>query len=455
MKKYLFALAGIVTLTGLFLTASAMFQKNRNVLRTINNGADLTKKPEDKNKLNILLLGYWDENWDWIWFNTDSFIVVSMDLDKNEITFNPLPLYTNHRTLETLIDNARIAAYTNYWFYTDHYATVNFAAFKEAIDMLWWIDIYVDEAINDTQFPNDVSFSNGKIQLNRDPSRWYAPFNISAWRHHMDWETALKYVRSKKTTSYEDRQHRQQKVLQAVLDKVLTSWFDISQLYNLYTIYNNKIVTDISLSDAISLISTLRGSKVDSQKNMDSTLWWNSGEYTTKINSTKWNKENVLSNWYTKKQNDAFNFAKDNWITVMQNISAVNMDGYVTRAAAARMLSDYAINVLWKKPVTSRIHHFSDVTDVIDKQYGNGISLVYQLWLMWVWTNKFRPYDVITRAEFWTALSRLVYWTKDGSDKYYTTHLAKLKKEWIITSDKPNIKEKKWYIFVMLMKATQ
>jgi hypothetical protein len=64
MKKLLLSLAGIVILTGLFLTASAMFQTNRNVLRTINNGADLTKKPEDKNKLNILLVGYGDENWE-------------------------------------------------------------------------------------------------------------------------------------------------------------------------------------------------------------------------------------------------------------------------------------------------------------------------------------------------------------------------------------------------------
>jgi len=65
MKKLLFSLAGVVILlTGLFLTASAMFQTNRNVLRTINNGADLTKKPEDKNKLNILLVGYGDENWE-------------------------------------------------------------------------------------------------------------------------------------------------------------------------------------------------------------------------------------------------------------------------------------------------------------------------------------------------------------------------------------------------------
>lgn len=223
MKKILISLSSIIIVISLFLIVNANFQTNRNVLRTINNGADLTKKPEDENKLNILLLGYWNENWDWIWFNTDSFIVVSIDLDKNEITFNPLPLYTDHRTLETLIDNAKIAAFTNYWFYIDHYATVNFAAFKEAIDMLWWIDIYVDEAINDTQFPNDVSFSNGKIQLNRDPSRWYDPFNISTWRQHLDWETTLKYVRSKKTTSEEDRQHRQQKVLNAIKDKILVS----------------------------------------------------------------------------------------------------------------------------------------------------------------------------------------------------------------------------------------
>jgi hypothetical protein len=37
-----------------------------------------------------------------------------MDFDTNEITFNSLPLYTFSRTAEDLIDNAKIAAYTNY-----------------------------------------------------------------------------------------------------------------------------------------------------------------------------------------------------------------------------------------------------------------------------------------------------------------------------------------------------
>ena len=42
--------------------------------------------------------------------------------------------------------------------------------------------------------------------------------------------------------------------------------------------------------------------------------------------------------------------------------------------------------------------------------------------------NKFRPNDEVTRAEFGTALSRMLYSTPDGKP-YYSTHLAKLKSE--------------------------
>jgi hypothetical protein len=47
--------------------------------------------------------------------------------------------------------------------------------------------------------------------------------------------------------------------------------------------------------------------------------------------------------------------------------------------------------------------------------------------------NKFRPDDEVTRAEFVTALSRLLYNTSDGeyksTVKYYTNHMEKLKEE--------------------------
>ena len=57
--------------------------------------------------------------------------------------------------------------------------------------------------------------------------------------------------------------------------------------------------------------------------------------------------------------------------------------------------------------------------------------------------DEFRPYDIVTRAEFATALSRLLYNTKDGKDIYYSTHIAKLKSEKIIKDTNPNLIEKK------------
>jgi hypothetical protein len=47
--------------------------------------------------------------------------------------------------------------------------------------------------------------------------------------------------------------------------------------------------------------------------------------------------------------------------------------------------------------------------------------------------NNFRPDDEVSRAEFATALSRLLYSPSDGeyknTSKYYIHHMEKLKKE--------------------------
>jgi hypothetical protein len=73
---------------------------------------------------------------------------------------------------------------------------------------------------------------------------------------------------------------------------------------------------------------------------------------------------------------------------------------------------------------------------------------------MWQWTKHFRPNDVVTRAEFATALSRLLYSTSDGTP-YYETHLKKLKNEWIITKDNPSQQEVRWYVMLMLYRSAQ
>ena len=152
---------------------------------------------------------------------------------------------------------------------------------------------------------------------------------------------------------------------------------------------------------------------------------------------------------------EAYEWAYDYWITTQPTFKQAKMNSPITRIAMAKMLSNYAINILWKKPDTSKWEkQFIDVTTKQNNDYNNAVTLSYQLWIMWQWTNKFRPNDEVTRAEFATALSRMLYNTSDGQP-YYITHLKKLKQEWIITNDNPRIKEKRWYVMLMLMRSAK
>ena len=166
----------------------------------------------------------------------------------------------------------------------------------------------------------------------------------------------------------------------------------------------------------------------------------------------EWDQTEKLNNWYTREFNNAYKFAHLNGITTMNNINKANMNWQLTRIAMAKMLSNYAINVLWKKPENISVPPFYDVSEKLNNDYWWAVNLAYQLWIMWIGIDKFRPNDEVTRAEFWTALSRMLYWLKDGNP-YYSTHLSKLKKEWIINNSNPNLKELRWYVMLMLMRS--
>ena len=163
----------------------------------------------------------------------------------------------------------------------------------------------------------------------------------------------------------------------------------------------------------------------------------------------------VLPNNYTVEMNNAYEFAHRLWITTTDSIENANMEGELTRIAMAKMLSQYAINVLWLRPNLLKKMSFSDVDEELNEKYGNWVSLSYQLWIMWVWIKNFRPYDTVTRAEFATALSRMLYWLKDWADNYYSTHIEKLNKEWIIWNTDPDLQELRGYVMLMLMRSAK
>ena len=166
-----------------------------------------------------------------------------------------------------------------------------------------------------------------------------------------------------------------------------------------------------------------------------------------------WEPWEILSNGYTRELNNAYHFAYINWITTMNDIETANMNWTLKRIEMAKMLSQYAINVLWKQPDTSKVIKFNDVSLELDQQYNYWITKAYQIWIMWQNVSNFRPFDIVTRAEFATALSRLLYWTKDWTDNYYSTHLDKLFVEWIISNTNPNMHELRWYVMLMLMRS--
>jgi LCP family protein required for cell wall assembly len=123
-----------------------------------------------------------------------------------------------------------------------HYAMkVDFTAFEEIVDALGGVDIEVPEAIDDLEYPG-LNYS-------------FEPFHIEAGLQHMDGKTALKYARTRHTSSDFDRSARQQVILQALSEKARSSGFLTKprKISALLSILSEHLETDLTLREMISL----------------------------------------------------------------------------------------------------------------------------------------------------------------------------------------------------------
>ena len=138
---------------------------------------------------------------------------------------------------------------------------------------------------------------------------------------------------------------------------------------------------------------------------------------------------------YVEEYPSAYVWAYDNWVTTKDTIEKANMYWEITRIELSKMISNYAINVLKKRQDISKNCDFVDISNELNLSYDLWVVKACQLWLMWQWITKFRPYDKVTRAEFWTILSRLLYWDKyNGWTPYYIKHINNLNIRWIMTN---------------------
>ena len=226
---------------------------------------------QNDDRVNILLSGIGGSGHDGALL-TDTIMLVSIRLSTQEINLISIPrdLYIkipgngwqriNHANAYGELNNypgdgsALLAKTVEKTFGVpiDYWLRIDFTGFKQLIDDLGGIDVYVDHNFTDNQYPTldfgvqTISFQQGYQHLNS--------------------ERALEFARSRHGDNGEGsdfaRSKRQQKILLAVKDKILTWKFltNPNKLYKLYENIKQHIQTNITpaqFPDLINLIKNL------------------------------------------------------------------------------------------------------------------------------------------------------------------------------------------------------
>ena len=166
---------------------------------------------------------------------------------------------------------------------------------------------------------------------------------------------------------------------------------------------------------------------------------------------------------YSDEQIDAYTWAYKQWITTMPTIERAKLDSYITREQLAKMMVVFMSKVLGKKPVINKTVKYRDVSVKTRwQEFYDYIQLAYQYQIMWInakWKpiRYFNPSWKVTRAEFATVLSRVLYWSKYNQSwsKYYEKHIKALENDGILTNIDPSIQELRWWIMLMLFRSTK
>jgi polyisoprenyl-teichoic acid--peptidoglycan teichoic acid transferase len=130
-----------------------------------------------------------------------------------------------------------------------HVVKVDFIGFVQAVDAIGGFDIEVPEDLVDTEYPG--------------PNYSYVTFTVPAGLQHFDGETALKYARSRHSTSDFSRSHRQQQIISAMGEKMKSEGILTrpDRVLSLLNIMNEHVEMTLSSRELIALAEL--GKEVD------------------------------------------------------------------------------------------------------------------------------------------------------------------------------------------------
>lgn len=162
---------------------------------------------------------------------------------------------------------------------------------------------------------------------------------------------------------------------------------------------------------------------------------------------------------YNRELTDAYSYAYGIKITTVSKIEWADMTWVLIRSHLSKMMSEYAMKVLGKKPDTTKKCVFTDMSNQTE-EFKKYAILACQLGLMGLKTDgtpakTFDPNDQVNRAIFGTTLSRALRWeTYNGGQNRYIKHLEALKAKGIMNKiQQPFNRELRGYVMLMMMRA--
>lgn len=201
--------------------------------------ADRELKGEDRDRINVLLLGVGGKNHDGGQLS-DTIMIASVKPSTKQVSLFSIPrdlaiplenigwkkINAVNATAEAKEPGSGGLATSQAIGHLvdapiDYYLRVDFDGFEKIIDEVGGIDVYVDNTLDDYSYP---------IRGREDDPNYYNRFehlHVDAGWQHMNGELALKFARSRHGVEAEGtdfaRARRQQKIIEAVREKILSA----------------------------------------------------------------------------------------------------------------------------------------------------------------------------------------------------------------------------------------
>jgi len=250
-------------------------------LRQLAESSDRKLKGEERDRINILLLGIGGKNHDG-GFLTDTMMIVSVQPSTKKVAMVSIP-----RDLTVPIEGMgwrkinSVSAYAEkenpgsgglaasqsvsqiFNLPIDYYLRVDFEGFSKIIDELGGVDITVDNLLDDYRYPILGSEDNPDFY-----SR-YEHLHVEPGLQHMNGSLALKFARSRHGVGVEGndfaRAKRQQKIIEGVKDKLFSMnvLFKPTLITNIINTYQEHVSTNLQIWELVKLWGLVKETKKD------------------------------------------------------------------------------------------------------------------------------------------------------------------------------------------------